>query len=102
MMLFGTRTAPRSTVLGNGGELVIKWSTLLDIIDKGLLWSKTGTNAGRFRPGGEFQFVPVAGSALPVLSTIADAHLITRANIFQELDVLDLAMVWFLRCLYTC
>jgi len=89
MVLFGTRTAPRSTVVGNAAELVIKWSTLLDLIDNGMLWTKTGTYSSTFRPGTNFVFVDDPGSLL-TLDQIPDAHKITRVNMFNELDVLNL------------
>jgi hypothetical protein len=87
-MLFGNRTLDRSTVLGNAAELDIKWTTLMDMIDQGMLWSKTGNSATAFRPGTNFSF----GGAGPFadLSTIADAHLITSANMYNELNIVDL------------
>jgi hypothetical protein len=90
MMLFGNRTLSRSAVLGNAGELVIKTDTLMDAINMGLLWSKTGTFGGRFRPGGEFEFVADPSTALLSLDQIADAHLITPANMYSELNIVDL------------
>lgn len=90
-ILMGIKTQPADPLNPNAAKLTIKWSTLLDMIDHGQLFTRHTGYGGRFRPGSEWQMPnPVGTDPVRLTNPFNATHLITRDNMYSEMVITNL------------